>query len=301
MNQAEKTALLGTLVATAIGFALKFALGSSEQVSLLMLGSVVGLAFGIQWIAFVPAYLKQTEHFYDLVGGSSFVLVTAYCLILGPFIDLRSGILFTMVLLWGGRLSTFLFLRVRKAGEDGRFKDIKRSFVRFLFAWTAQGLWITFTLAPVIVALLQPTGGIDISLIAGTAIWVFGYGFEVAADLQKSRFKKDPANAGEFIRHGLWSRSRHPNYFGEITLWVGIAIIALPTLSGWQFLALASPLFTFLLLNYVSGVPMLEKRADEKWGHLEQYQAYKKSTPVLFPRIRRKDGAIGISRPTHTI
>ena len=288
MKTNEKVALFGIIGASMIGLMLKFALGSSEQVSYLMLGSIVGLAFGIQWLAFVPAYLKQTEHFYDLVGGTSFILITAFCLFLSPLVDLRSGILFTMVILWGGRLSTFLYLRVRKAGEDGRFKEIKMSFVRFLFAWTAQGLWISFTLAPVIVALLQPTGSADGFLLIGTAIWLFGYSFEFIADLQKTRFKKNPENEGQFIRHGLWACSRHPNYFGEITLWAGIAIISIPTLVGWQFIALASPLFTFLLLNYVSGVPMLEKRADAKWGHLEHYQAYKKSTPVLFPRLRSK-------------
>ncbi|MGB0743153.1 MAG: DUF1295 domain-containing protein [Opitutales bacterium] len=286
MNREEKFALLGTIIAASIGLALKFALGNSSEVSPQTFTSIVALAFGIQWLAFVPAYLLQTEHFYDLVGGTSFVLVAAYSLMLGPSIDLRSAILFTMVLLWGGRLSTFLFLRVRKAGEDSRFKEIKKSFIRFFFAWTAQGLWVTFTLAPVVVALLQPTGGVDLFLVVGVAIWLFGFGFEITADAQKSRFKQDSANKGKFIQHGLWSLSRHPNYFGEITLWTGIAIIAIPTLGGWQFLSLASPVFIFTLLKYVSGVPMLEKRADEKWGHLDEYQAYKKATPVLVPRLR---------------
>jgi steroid 5-alpha reductase family enzyme len=139
------------------------------------------------------------------------------------------------------------------------------------------------------VALLQPDGRIDAFLLVGTAIWTFGYGFEVIADLQKAAFKKRPENKGQFIRLGLWTHSRHPNYFGEILLWVGIAVISVPTLSGSQFLALASPLFVFLLLNYVSGVPMLEKRADKKWGHLEAYQIYKRRTPVLIPRLRPKD------------
>jgi steroid 5-alpha reductase family enzyme len=104
------------------------------------------------------------------------------------------------------------------------------------------------------------------------------------SDAQKNRFRADPANRGKFIQTGLWAWSRHPNYFGEIVLWIGVAIIALPVLRGWQYLTLISPVFVTLLLTRVSGVPMLERRADEKWGGQEDYEAYKARTPVLIPR-----------------
>ena len=113
-----------------------------------------------------------------------------------------------------------------------------------------------------------------------------GFAFEAVADSQKSRFRADPANKGRFIHTGLWAWSRHPNYFGEIVLWIGVAIIALPVLRGWQWVTLISPVFVTLLLTRVSGVPMLEKRADEKWGGQEDYEAYKERTPVLVPRPR---------------
>jgi steroid 5-alpha reductase family enzyme len=119
--------------------------------------------------------------------------------------------------------------------------------------------------------------------LIGGLVWLFGFSMEVIADLQKSRFRADPANKGKFINTGLWAWSRHPNYFGEITLWVGVAIIALPILRGWQWLTLISPVFVFVLITRVSGLPMLEKRADEKWGGQEDYEAYKKRTPVLVP------------------
>jgi steroid 5-alpha reductase family enzyme len=126
---------------------------------------------------------------------------------------------------------------------------------------------------------------LDLFAVVGFLVWIIGFAIEVAADSQKSRFSADPDNKGKFIQTGLWARSRHPNYFGEIMLWVGIAIIALPVLHGWQWVALISPIFVTLLLTRVSGVPLLEKKADQKWGGQEEYEAYKKKTPVLIPRL----------------
>jgi len=120
----------------------------------------------------------------------------------------------------------------------------------------------------------------------GFLVWVFGFAFEVTADTQKSRFRADPNNKGKFIHTGLWAWTRHPNYFGEIVLWVGVAIIALPVLRGWQWVTLISPVFVALLITRISGVPLLEKQADERWGGQEDYEAYKERTPVLIPRPR---------------
>jgi steroid 5-alpha reductase family enzyme len=118
-------------------------------------------------------------------------------------------------------------------------------------------------------------------------VWIVGFTVEVVSDRQKRRFRQDPANAGRFITTGLWAWSRHPNYFGEIVLWLGIALIALPALSGWQYVTLISPLFVYLLLSRVSGIPPLESRAEERWGNDPEFQAYKARTPVLFPRLSR--------------
>jgi steroid 5-alpha reductase family enzyme len=181
-----------------------------------------------------------------------------------------------------------LFARIQKAGKDDRFDEIKPSFIRFLNFWTVQGLWVTFTAATALVGITTFTRkGMDVFAIVGFLVWIFGFAFEVIADSQKSRFNADPANKGKFIQTGLWSRSRHPNYFGEIVLWVGIAIIVIPILQGWQWVAMISPLFVTLLLTRVSGVPLLEKKADKKWGGQEDYEAYKKNTPVLVPRLRK--------------
>lgn len=200
--------------------------------------------------------------------------------------DARSILLWALVVIWAARLGTFLFRRIHKAGKDDRFDEIKPSFIRFLNVWTIQGLWVTFTMAAALVAITSTNHkALDISAIIGFLIWILGFSIEVAADAQKSCFNANPENKGKFIQTGLWSRSRHHNYFGEIVLWVGVAIIALPVLQGWQWIAFISPVFVTLLLTRVSGIPLLEKKADQKWGGLEEYEIYKKNTPILIPRL----------------
>ncbi len=247
----------------------------------------VGLAFLIQWLVFIPAYLLQSERFFDLTGSLTYISVTVIALLLSAVVDARSVLLLGLVVIWAVRLGTFLFRRIQKAGKDARFDELKTSFPRFLLVWTLQGLWVTLTLAAAMAA-ITTTVRKDLGLFAlvGFVVWLVGISFEAMADAQKNRFREDPANKGRFIDSGLWAWSRHPNYFGEIVLWIGVAIIALPVLRGWQWVTLMSPVFVILLLTRISGVPMLEKRADEKWGGQEDYEAYKARTPVLIPRPR---------------
>ncbi len=248
--------------------------------------SAVLLAFCLQWVAFIPAYLGKTERYFDLVGSATYILATAMVLFLSGDVDMRSAILGLMVFVWASRLGYFLFRRIHKAGKDGRFDTIKNCFIRFLAAWTLQGLWVTFTAAAAWTAIAsvhkQPVG---VFAAIGTLLWFVGFLIEVVADHQKSRFKAKSENKGDFIQSGLWSRSRHPNYFGEILLWTGVAVIAIPVMEGWQWVTLSSPFLVTLLLTRVSGIPLLEKRADEKWGGQHDYEAYKKNTPVLVPRF----------------
>jgi steroid 5-alpha reductase family enzyme len=249
----------------------------------------VGLVFLIQWIVFIPAYRTQSERFYDLTGGLTYISVTLLVAALSAPLDARSILLVALVMLWAGRLGTFLFRRVLKAGKDGRFDDIKPSFVRFLNAWTIQALWITLTAGAALAAITSGNRvAFDVFAVIGLCVWLVGFTIEATADLQKNRFRSGPANKGRFIHTGLWSWSRHPNYFGEITLWVGVALIAFPALQGWQLVTLISPVFVFLLITRVSGVPLLEKYADETWGGQEDYEAYKASTSVLVPLPPRR-------------
>ncbi|KAA3646280.1 MAG: DUF1295 domain-containing protein [Chloroflexi bacterium] len=245
----------------------------------------VAVAFIIQWVVFIHAYVNQTEAFFDLTGSITYITVVLMAVFLSPSADARAWLLLVMVAIWAIRLGTFLFMRIRAAGEDRRFRELKTSFPRFLVTWTLQGLWVTFSLAAALAAI---TSEIKVELgiyaLVGTIVWVVGFGIEVIADRQKNVFRNDPQNEGKFIQSGLWSWSRHPNYFGEIVLWIGVAIIALPVLRGWQWVTLISPIFIIILLTRISGVPMLEARADEKWGGQDDYEAYKARTSVLILR-----------------
>ena len=192
------------------------------------------------------------------------------------------------MVVWAARLGSFLFRRVRRSGKDDRFDGIKPSFVRFLNVWTIQGLWVALTIAAALAAITSAVKvDVDAFAIVGGLVWLAGFAIEAMADHQKNRFRADSSSKGQFIRTGLWAWSRHPNYFGEITLWTGIAIIAFPVLQGWQLATLISPVFVFLLITRVSGVPLLEKKADERWGGQAEYEAYKARTSTLFLRPPR--------------
>ncbi|MGB7964605.1 MAG: DUF1295 domain-containing protein [Propionicimonas sp.] len=274
------TTLLGVVVAIA-GSQHGATVGSVPVFSL-----AVVAAFVIQWLVFIPSFNAQTERFFDLTGALTYIFITVMVVLLTPGVDVRGLLLGAMVLAWAARLGTFLFRRTSKAGKDDRFDEIVPSFLRFLGVWTVQGLWVTITAAAAWVAI---TGANRVPFdwfgIVGFAVWAIGFAIEIVADRQKSRFNADPVNKGRFISAGLWSKSRHPNYFGEILLWIGVAVVALPVLQGWQWVALISPVFVTLLLTKVSGVPLLEAKAERKWGGQPDYEAYKQNTPVLVPRL----------------
>ena len=288
MQKDDKIAIAALPLVILIAVALAWAgsRGSAEIAGLPLFAVAVALAFVINWLAFVPAFLRQTEKFYDLIGSFSYISIIILLFVLSPVKDVRSSVAAVLVLIWAGRLGTFLVRRIRKAGKDGRFDELKPHFFRFLNAWNLQGLWISFTSSAAwIIITSSRKVQVDVFFIAGLLTWIIGFVLEVTADLQKSRFIANPANKGRFIDVGLWSRSRHPNYFGEITIWTGMAIIALPVFQGWQWVGLISPVFVAILLTRISGIPILEKRADAKWGGQADYEEYKKKTPILVPKL----------------
>ncbi len=242
------------------------------------------LCFALNWLVFVHAFAAQTERYFDLTGSLTYLSVVACAVALGNR-DPQALLLALLVSVWALRLGTFLFRRIRHEGADRRFDALKSDFARVLLTWTLQGLWVFLTVS---CALAAMTAAADEPLGAlaglGTAVWVAGFAIEAIADRQKSAFRSDPANRDRFIDAGLWAWSRHPNYCGEILLWIGIALIALPALSGWSLVTLISPVFVHLLLTRISGIPLLETRSDAKWGDDPAYRAYKERTPVLWLR-----------------
>ncbi len=287
MNQAERTAAIGIGITALLGVVFAFAgadggesLGGLKSFTVLTL-----IAFGINIAVFIPSYLSRTDHYYDVTGSITYLTVTAIALITAEVRDARTIIAAVLIFIWAGRLGTFLFRRVKKSNGDRRFDQIKQSWIRFLMAWMLQGLWVTLTAGAALAAI---TSGSKTSFgalgLIGLVIWMIGFGIEAVSDSQKTTFKNDPANTGAFINVGLWRWSRHPNYFGEIMLWTGMAIMVLPALRGWQYATLISPAFVFVLLTRVSGLPMLERRSDKKWGGQPDYEAYKAATPVLMLR-----------------
>ena len=252
--------------------------------------NAVFLAFAIQWIAFIPAYIFQTEKFYDLTGSLTYLSVIWYSLAVSSdqFTNLNGANIAIVLLisLWAIRLGSFLFMRIHHDGEDKRFRSIKPSASQFFMTWTLQGLWVSLCSMCALTAISSNTGIVTNAFFyIGLALFILGFIIEVMADMEKSAFKAIQENKDKFITTGLWARSRHPNYFGEIVLWTGIAVMSFSSLEGLQYLTLISPIFTYLLLVYVSGVRMLEARGDLKWGDDPEYQEYKKRTPVLFIKI----------------
>lgn len=260
---------------------------NTQALPIALLCAIIVLA--INWLAFIPAWLRQTEHFFDLTGSLSFIAATGTAVYLTPAPDSRALLLAVLIVIWAFRLGSFLFMRVRKDGRDGRFDTIKPHFMKFLMTWTLQAFWVIASTAMALSAITTSPGKpLEALAFIGLGMWIIGFLIESVSDWQKRQFKrqlKQPNNSEQpFISTGLWSWSRHPNYFGEILLWLGIACIAAPVLNGWQWATLISPVFVIMLLTRISGIPLLEKRADDRWQDNEAYQRYKQRTPVLIPR-----------------
>ena len=256
--------------------------------SYIVLNAVI-LAFLIQWVAYIPAYTFQTEKFYDLTGTLTYLTVVWFTYMLSNSAaepKIGNLILASLISIWAVRLGSFLFLRIHKAGEDKRFRTIKPSASQFFMTWTLQGFWVSICSMCALTAISSEVGVIiNIFFYIGFALFLIGFSIEIVADNQKNTFRSLEENKDKFITSGLWAKSRHPNYFGEIMLWTAIALIALPSLGGAQYLTLISPVFTYILLVHISGVRMLEDMGNKKWGHLQEYRDYKDKTPRIIPKF----------------
>tara|TARA_B100001142_G_scaffold327876_1_gene386572 strand:- start:1296 stop:2036 length:741 start_codon:yes stop_codon:yes gene_type:complete len=242
------------------------------------------ISFAIHYLVFIPSYLFKTERYFDITGSIAFLSIMYFIINNRNLNDLNySGIiLISLIMIWTIRLGTFLFLRIHKDGNDRRFNEVKTNFLKFMFVWTMSATWVFITSCCAIAALTSNTIYDNLVLIGlGICLWLIGFLIEIISDFQKRQFRKNTSNG--FISSGLWAYSRHPNYLGEIILWLGICLISIPTLNGFQYVTIISPIFVYLLLSKGTGINILEEYAEKKWGDLDEYKQYKKNTPILFP------------------
>lgn len=279
-----------------IGLSQLFAfLGNGDEDPLIgggisILQSTAALAVLVQIVVFIPCYIYQTEKYYDLTGAITYASCILYSFLSGRTViqSDRAIMVTVLVLLWCTRLGGFLFYRVLKVGKDERFDSIKPNFMLFLMTWCLQGLWVFLTAYPAFIINADQTASINFesyNFIAsdyiGLTIWIVGFVIEVTADFQKQFWRGFKNKKHKFIDYGLWRYSRHPNYFGEITLWIGMFIISIEVLEDEQYAAVISPIFVFTLIYFISGVLMLERRSDEKFGDDPEYWEYKRNTSEL--------------------
>ena len=283
MREKAKSSIINIIISIAVIFA---TLGFAELSGSELVVKTAWYVLVIHWLAFIPALIFKTEKFYDLTGSIcyAFSAIYVYLQSYGMFLSL-SLFISLAILIWTLRLGSFLLKRVMDAGEDKRFRTIKTNPTQFFMTFNLSALWVVICSLCALTAVSNGVLEVKPIFYMGLLIFIIGFLIEVIADNQKTAFRAIPENANSFITTGLWSVSRHPNYFGEVTLWLGIAMMSLPYLEGVQYWTLISPIFSFVLIYFVSGVRMLEARANVKWGENKEYLDYVKKTPIFFPKI----------------
>jgi steroid 5-alpha reductase family enzyme len=257
--------------------------------SLQLLSTTLLISLSIQVFFFIFAATFKTDKLTDLSYGLTFITLTLFLLATLPSPQLIQTIAALLIIIWGLRLTSYLFIRILIIKKDHRFDTIRTNPLKFIQFWLLQGLsvWIIMLPSIIILSSTSPFSLHPVTLM-GFTLWFLGFTLETVADLQKFFFKLKPQNKDQFISHGLWKYSRHPNYFGEILCWWGIFTFALPYLSSWSWATIISPLYITILLLFVTGIPPLEKRYSQKYKHNKHYQQYRSSTSLLIPLSLKK-------------
>jgi steroid 5-alpha reductase family enzyme len=256
------------------------------------MGNDVLAAFVYMIVVFFLAWIREDNSIVDIAWGGGFIIVSFFSLLQGGHIAPRSLLVTALVSIWGLRLAWHIYRRNRGRGEDFRYRAWRESWGKW-FRWRSffqifmlQGLILVVVALPVIWVNRNTAPGLAWTDGFALAVWLFGFGFEAVGDRQLTQFRKNPENHGKIMASGLWRYSRHPNYFGEATLWWGMSLFALAVPLGW--IGLAGPLVITLMLRFVSGVPLLEK----KYAGNSDFRDYRNRTPVFVPWIpRRKTGS----------
>jgi len=247
----------------------------------ILLSFAASLAINAAFFAFAAA--RRT----DVVTDLSYSLSFAVLAIALPFLGAGEAVQLVasaLVVVWAARLGGYLFRRIRRTKVDHRFDELRDDPLRFARFWLLQALAVAVIMLPVTYLVSrEEVPGFGAWAIAGAALWLVGFLVEAVADLQKSAFKSRPGNRDRFVSSGLWRYSRHPNYFGEILVWWGLFAYAVPVLEGWAWLVVAGPLAITALLLFVSGIPLLERSAEERYGDDPAYREYRRRTSILVP------------------
>ncbi len=252
------------------------------------------------WLAVVPAISVYVTLAYcgslvlrrndiaDVAWGPGFLLIACIVWWMNGAPAGRPLLVVLLVAAWAVRLALHIGIRNRGKPEDHRYAAWRASWGTwfhlraYLQVFVLQGLLMLVVSAPVVAAVSSPQGGFSngaaaVFMVAGLALYIIGFVFETVGDIQLSRFMRDPSNRGRIMQDGLWGYTRHPNYFGEVLVWWGVWLIALPSPYGW--VAVIGPLtITFLILK-VSGIPMMEAHMATKPG----FDAYRRSVNRFIP------------------
>lgn len=249
---------------------------------LLALTAIVTVAF--QFSFFLITYTLRFDKVTDFAGTTNFLLLAVITLTVEGGYNPRQIVLSTCVFVWGVRLCGFLLYRILLWGEDRRFDDKRNNIARLAVFWILQAVWVWTVSLPITIVnskdVSKPLNALD---YVGWAIFVMAALLEAVADQQKLNFKNSPQSRGRWTDVGVWKWSRHPNFFAEMAVWWGLFLSAINDLKGAEFAAVVGPIFITLLLLFVSGIPILEKSWDEKYGRKEGYAEWKNMTSVLIP------------------
>jgi steroid 5-alpha reductase family enzyme len=235
---------------------------------------------------FLLALLVSDNSIVDIFWGLGFILLAALSLFLSEDVGLKKVLVNLLILIWGLRLSIYIFLRNKGKGEDFRYANWRRTWKFFILrsyfqVFMLQGFFMLIISWPVLHINNNISAGFGMLDALGVALFITGFLFEVIGDYQLYSFKKDPENKNKLITNGLWKITRHPNYFGEALLWWGIWLMAVPVVDG--ILTMLSPIVITWLVRYVSGVPMLEK----KYKGRPDWEEYASKTPVFVPFVKK--------------
>ncbi len=248
----------------------------------------LAISIGVNVFMFIPAYFFRTDKLTDISYALTFVLVVWWAAITTG-LTVPTFIVAAMVTLWAARLGAYLLIRIQKMGKDARFDKMRENFIKFAGFWLLQGFTVWVVLLPSTLFIFNQNTTVPAWAFIGVVIWLIGLLVETFADIQLFKFIMNPLNKGKWIDEGLWHYSRHPNYFGEISLWAGVYLFAIYGLVGTQiFFGLVGPLYITGLIGFVSGIPILEKSADKRWGKNPAYRAYKARTSILIPLPSKK-------------